>query len=232
MLGLLHQVGGDENGRSLLVAQGFKVLPEVAARAGVEAGGGLVEQKDRGGMDQPLGQLDAALHSAGERLDEVAGAVGEADTGEHVGDSGLQVRATQSVKMSLMLEIFGDGELEVEAAGLKDDADLLAHLVGVARHIEALDAGAASGGGHECGENAEEGRFPAAVRVEQAEDLARAELGCTLLEAHQAQRDAARHDRGEGGALRRRCGVPEGKFAECGHRLVSSRALTGFFLWR
>ena len=54
-----------------LVAQHAEVLPEVEARAGIEAGGGLVEQQDGGRVDEALGQLDAALHAAGEGFDVV-----------------------------------------------------------------------------------------------------------------------------------------------------------------
>ena len=70
VLGLFHEMGGDEDGDAFLIAERLEILPEVAARAGVEAGGGLVEQQNRWGVNQAFCELDAALHASGECLDE------------------------------------------------------------------------------------------------------------------------------------------------------------------
>src|SRR5271170_5856207 len=117
---------GDEHGDMFLVAQRPQVLPEIASRAGIEAGSGLIEQQHSGMMQQSLGQFDAALHAAGKSFHELFGAIGEADAAEDFLNPVLQGGAAQTVEMSLMPEILVGGEFEVDALGLEDDADLAA----------------------------------------------------------------------------------------------------------
>jgi hypothetical protein len=82
-LSFFHQMGGDQNGDVLLVAEDAKVLPKIAAGARVEAGRGFVEQKNGGMMQQALGQFEAALHSSGESFGTIVSAIGKSDAGEH-----------------------------------------------------------------------------------------------------------------------------------------------------
>ena len=83
-LGLFHQVCGHDDGHPLLIAQDLQVLPQVAPRARIEPGGRFVEQQHRWTVQQALGQFQAALHAAGERLDAVFGAVGQAHAAQHL----------------------------------------------------------------------------------------------------------------------------------------------------
>ena len=78
--------------------------------------------------------------------------------------------------MALAAQVLFDRQRLVQALGLEDDADRAPHRGGVARHIVAGDLGAAFGGHHHRGENAEERRLAAAVRTQQAEDLALSSL--------------------------------------------------------
>ena len=86
-LGFFHQVRGYEHGDVLFVAQNLQILPQVAARAGIEAGGRFVEQQDAGMMQQSLGEFDAPLHAAGERLDAFLGAIGQSDPRQNFSDA-------------------------------------------------------------------------------------------------------------------------------------------------
>ena len=67
----------------LLVAQRAQIVPQVAAGAGIEPRAGLVEQQQARTVQHALGQLDAAPQSAGERLDPIAGPIGQPEPGEH-----------------------------------------------------------------------------------------------------------------------------------------------------
>src|SRR5271156_452347 len=51
-LGLLHEVSGDDDGDALLIAKNSEILPEVVARARIEAGRRLVEQQNFWMMEQ------------------------------------------------------------------------------------------------------------------------------------------------------------------------------------
>ena len=173
--GFFHQVGGDDDGDVLLIAEDLQVLPKIAPGAGIEAGGGLVEQQNLGMMKQTLGELDAALHASGESFDPIGGAVEQSDAGQNFVDSCLEFGAAQAVEVSLMPEIFVGGELGIDALRLEDDADVAAQRSGLANGVEAGDGGAAGGGDHERGKNAEQRGLAAAVRAEQVRRVRRGE---------------------------------------------------------
>src|SRR5437879_459785 len=111
-----------------LVAQRLQVLPQVAPRAGIEAGSRFVEQKHAGMMQQSLSQFNAALHTAREGFHAFFGAVGEAYATKNFCHTLSQRRSTEAVEMSLMPEIFVGGEFGIDARGLEDDADLAANV--------------------------------------------------------------------------------------------------------
>lgn len=169
--GFLHQVGGDNDGDALLVAEDLEVLPKVAPGAGIEAGGGLVEEQNLGMVEQAFGELDAALHASGKSFDAIGSAVEQSDAGEDFCDACFEFGAAQAVEVSLMPEVFVGGELWVNALGLEDDANVAAQGSGLVDGVKAGDRGAAGSGDHERGKNAEESGFAAAVRAEEAEEF-------------------------------------------------------------
>ena len=63
--GFVHVVGGDEEGDAL-AGELKEEVPEGAAGDGVNAGGGLVEEDDFGGVDDGAGEGEALLPAAGE----------------------------------------------------------------------------------------------------------------------------------------------------------------------
>ena len=164
-------MSGDEDGDVLLIAQHREVLPEVAPGAGIEAGGGFVEQQDAGMMQQSFGQFEAALHAAGESLDAFLGAIRQADAAEHFLNALFQGGPAQAVKMSLMPQILGGRELDVDALGLEDDADLAAQAAGSCAASQPMIGGAAAAGNHQRGENAKQRGLAAAIGPEQAEQF-------------------------------------------------------------
>ena len=172
-LGFFHEMRGDEHRDVFLVAQRPQVLPEIAPGAGIEAGGGLIEQQHSGMMQQSFGQLDAALHAAGKSFDQFLAAIGQADAAEDFLNPVLQGGAAQTVEMSLMPEILVGGEFEVDALGLKDHADLATQTRRLARGIATHDGSAPRGRKHKSGKNAEECGLAAAVGAEQSEQFRR-----------------------------------------------------------
>ena len=77
-LGLVHVVRG-EHDRDAVVAQLLEQLPDGAADAGVEAGGGLVDEHQLGAADQRHRQAEPLLLAAGEPAVRRAAAVAEAE---------------------------------------------------------------------------------------------------------------------------------------------------------
>src|SRR5579875_717867 len=176
MLCFFHQMGRYKHGHTLLIAEHLEILPDIAACSGIQTGRRLIQQKDRRGMNESLGQFDTALHPSGEGLYAVPDAVEQSDTREHLADPSFKGGAFQPVQVALMSEVFSNREFDVEAARLKDDANLLADPVGFMGNVETLNASGPVCRHHECGEDPEKCGFAAAIRSEQAEDLCRTHL--------------------------------------------------------
>ncbi len=123
--------------------------------AGIETGGGLIEQQNFGMMQQALGEFDAALHAPGKSFHVIGGAVEQSHAGQNLVDAGFEFSPAQAVKVSLMPEVLVGGQLEVDALRLKDDADMAAQCSGLANGVKAGNRGAAGRGNHERGKNAE-----------------------------------------------------------------------------
>ena len=85
-LGLVHDVGGDQEGGAAFGGEGVEEVPQVAAQDGVEADGGFVEDEQFGGAEEGYGEGDAAALAAGEVAGEGVGVGGEVDVGDGAGD--------------------------------------------------------------------------------------------------------------------------------------------------
>ena len=127
-LGLFHQVRGDDDGDVFLVAQSSARYCQRSRRApGSRPVVGSSSSSTDGMMQQALGELDAALHAAGESFRRRSVARSARPTRvENFGDARLESGAAQAVEMALVPEVFVGGELGVDALRLEDDADLTA----------------------------------------------------------------------------------------------------------
>ncbi|GGQ43781.1 hypothetical protein GCM10010279_62080 [Streptomyces mutabilis] len=85
-LGLVHDVGGDEEGGASVGGEGVEEGPQVAAEYGVEADRGFVEDQEFRGAQEGDGEGDAAALAAGEVAGEGVGVGGEVDVGDGPGD--------------------------------------------------------------------------------------------------------------------------------------------------
>ena len=83
----LHQVSGEEDGHSLLIAQTVERLPKIDSRARIEPGGRFVQEKKRRAMQQALGDFHPTLQTAGESLDQLARALAQIEFEEEKIDS-------------------------------------------------------------------------------------------------------------------------------------------------
>jgi hypothetical protein len=122
-LGLVHVVGGDEEGDTL-AGELEEEVPEGAAGDGVDAGGRLVEEDDLGGVDDGAGEGEALLPAAGELRDATCEIGFEAGEGEEFLDAGVGDGRGEAVGGGVEVEVFGDGEVFVEAELLTHVADM------------------------------------------------------------------------------------------------------------
>ena len=165
-------MSGHDDGDALLIAQLLQVLPQIAARAGIEAGGRFIEQQDAGPVHQSFGQLDAALHAPGKSLDFLFGAIRQSHALQHLGDALLQHGPSQAVQMALMPEVFGCGQFDVNALGLEDHSDAAADFIRLPGRIETCNQRSASGWQHQRRKDSEQRCLSAAVRPKQGKNLA------------------------------------------------------------
>jgi len=155
-----------------LLVQLPDVVPDVAARLGVEAEGGLVEEQDLGPVGQAPGDLQAPLHAARVLVDQHAGLVGELDQGQDLVDAAPALGLAEAVHHGVELEVLAAGQAAVEGRLLEDDADALAHGVAVAGDVEAGHDGGARGRPEEGREHVDRRRLAGPVRAEKPEQLA------------------------------------------------------------
>lgn len=172
-LGLVHDVGGDEEGRAAACRDVVEEVPEVAAQDRVEADGRFVEDQEFGGAEEGDGQGDAAALAAGEIAGQDVGVGGEVDVGCGAGDVVVAAVGGGSAGVEdrgEVVEVLADGQVVVDRRGLGDVADAGAQggvAGGAAEDVEgAGDLGLGADDG------AHEGRLAAAGGAEQAGDLA------------------------------------------------------------
>jgi len=75
-----------------------------------------------------------------------------------------------------MPEVFVGGQLGIDALGLEHHADLATEVRGVLCSVTTHDEGAASGGDHQCGKDAEERGLAAAIGTEEPEEFGGADI--------------------------------------------------------
>ncbi len=78
---------------------------------GVEAGGGLVEKKDAGIVDQTTGNFNAAAHTAGEGLNLRAAPLDQVDGFQDFVDAFFALYLGHAVEFGIDAEVFFDGKV-------------------------------------------------------------------------------------------------------------------------
>src|ERR1700721_3078092 len=113
----------------------YEVIPELASRRRIQPRAGLVEQQQRRLMQESLGQFDAALQTAGQRLDTVAFARRQSEPLEHRRAALMQPLARDAIQMTMCREIFADRQLAIETRMLKHNAQSPPHHTGLACQV-------------------------------------------------------------------------------------------------
>jgi len=166
-------MGGEQDRHQLVARQALDLVPELGAGLRVEARGRLVEEQDLRAVDEPHGQVEAALHPARVRLGLAVGGSGEAEALEGVSDAPAQVAAGDRVELALEDEVLAPGRLGVDPVLLRDDADGVAHAYGLGEHVDPRHARAAAVGSRKRGQDPHGRGLAGAVGTEQPEDGAR-----------------------------------------------------------
>ena len=126
-LGLLHQVGGDEDRRAGLLAQRLQALPHEPPRGRVQADGGLVEEQHLRPVEQRGGDLQAPQHAARERARQAVEHRLEAHRLDDLRDPLAALAAGHPGDAAVEVEVLVGGQRAVDGDRLRDVADRGAH---------------------------------------------------------------------------------------------------------
>src|SRR5712692_7670624 len=166
-----HDVGGEDDGFAAVAAFANE-SGDGAGGHDIEAVGGLVEDHDRGIVNEGAGDGSFLLHAGGEL---VAAAVAEAvhvQAVEDVVDALFQSSFVQTVEAAKVFDQLLSRETRIERGGGGKKADTGADFFGLLDDVVAANEGGAVGGLEDGGQHAQGGGFAGAVGAEEPVNLA------------------------------------------------------------
>ena len=202
------------------LGQPLEEAPDAAAVDRVEAERRLVEEEDRGAVEDAAGEVDLAAHPAGEGADRVMAAVLQFEQGQHLLDPVPQLGPPEPVEPARQLQVLLGRELAVERRLLEDEADVLAHRQRFGDDVVAVDLGAAAGRADQRRQHVDHRRLARPVGAEEAEELAAADVDVDRLDGAQLAVVLAEPERLDDGSL---CSRPDQVAVDEGQRLVGLR---------
>src|ERR1019366_3167237 len=183
----------------------------------IDPGGRLVEEQQRGLVNGRARKRDALLPPARERPGQLPPTIGQPRALEDVVDAHAEPLDGHAVDPRVEGEVLGDGEILVQAEALGHVADALLDALGLPHDVVSDHGAVTAGGIEDPAEHADGGRLSRAVRTEDAEDLAAADVERYVAygdEAAEAGREVLGvNDRGLGRGghrdIRAKAGTPE-----------------------
>ena len=171
-LGLVHEVGRDEDGHALIARKIDQQFPEPVPRQRIDARGRLVEDEHLGLVHdgnrerEPLANPQRQIRGA---LIEI---ILEAESSDQFGDTRLRLPRRQMEQMRMKIEVLPDRQFGVERERLRHVADAIArtHVARIERLSEQQRLAFARR--QQAGQHLHGRGLAAAIRADEAEDLA------------------------------------------------------------
>ena len=199
-LGFVHVMSGDEKGDA--VGGKFEEkIPELAARDGIDARGGFVEKDESGLVQHGAAESQALLPPAGKLRGETIEIRTETVELNDFVHALAKTLGSEAVDAAVENEIFGNGEIGIEAEILRHVADIFADGFGVGANVDALDGGVAGRKRKQTGEHFDDGGFAAAVGAEKAEDFAFFDAEADVVHGGEVAEAADQMVGGDGGLV-------------------------------
>mmetsp|Transcript_24589 Transcript_24589/g.66880 ORF Transcript_24589/g.66880 Transcript_24589/m.66880 type:complete len:495 (+) Transcript_24589:183-1667(+) len=181
---------GEPKGRVHARALGLvDELPHEALGLRVKAGGGLVEEDDRGAAHEGDAERDAALLASRERVHVRVELVPEVHRHGHVFGHLLDEMARHTAHSGVEEHVVAHGELGPQRVELGAHADAHLHLVHGRAQVVARDEGGARGGRVEAGEHGDGRRLAGTVGAQEPKALAFVDVKSEVVDAHLASRE-------------------------------------------
>ncbi len=184
-LGLAHEMGGQEDGDSVLAGEPDEERPEIVACDRVDAGRGLVQDQEFRLVQDRDRQRQALLHAERQGVGELVRGLVQVEALDDVGDAGSTFFGRQPEQAGVQLQVLPDGQLLVEREGLAHVADPAAGLDVLGIDGLAEQRGRALGGGQEAGQHLHGRGLAGPVRAEEAEDLAPLDPHVDMIDRHE-----------------------------------------------
>ena len=169
LVGLLEVLRAEQDRRALGDERADDV-PDLVARARIQAGRRLVEEHELRGDDDARGDVQSAAHAAGVVLDELAGGLGQPERVEQLVGAALRGPAFEPEQQPEQDEVLAAGEVLVDGCELAGEAHEPADRVGVGDDVVSEHARAARVGADERREHPDRRRLAGAVGSEHAVD--------------------------------------------------------------
>src|SRR5712692_678834 len=197
-LGFIHVVSGYEK-RDAMTGKLEEKVPKLTARDGVDAGGGLIEEKQFRLVQHGAAESEALLPATGKLRCQAIQIGREAVELDDFVDTALQARGFQAVDTSVELQVFRDGQVVVEAEILRHIADALADGFRIRGDIETFDKSRTAAERQEAGKHFDDGGFSAAVGAEESEDFAFFDAEADVVDGGEVAESSDEILRGDGG---------------------------------
>ena len=172
-------------------------LPEGVARDRIDARGGLVEDQHVRSVDHRDRERQALADAEREPLGERVGDLAESEARDHLVDARRDAIGGQVEDVRVQLEVLAHRQLAVEREALRHEADPLAGLDVARVDRTAEEQRLAVAARQQAGQHLHRGGLAAAVRAQEAEDLAALDAEADVVdggEVAEAAREPARLD--------------------------------------
>src|SRR6266581_1700728 len=180
----VHVVGGEKHGDALGGPEIAHVGPHLIAALRIEAKRRLVEKQYLWRVQQPTGDLEAALHATGERLHQVVTPVPQLEHPQQDFTPLPPGVPRHVVQHPVDVHVLPCRELAVETRILEDDAEPLADCRLMRGDIESVELERARRRAQQGGEHLDRGGLAGAVRPQERENLPGADVEGDVVDGH------------------------------------------------
>ena len=183
-LGLVHEVGGDENRHLVAARQLHQQTPELVARHRVYARGGLIQNQQLRAVHHGHGQRQALAQAQRQLLGQLVALLLQAKALQHGFYAGVDLLWRHMKQLRVQHQVLQHGQLAVQRERLRHIAHAAARGNVVRVDLMAKQPGFAFAGRHQAGQHFHGGGFAAAVGAQKAKNLAPANAKVHVIHGH------------------------------------------------
>ena len=170
---VVEVVGGEQHRGAKFAIDGAQKMADVIFGDYVEADGGLVEEEERGIVEERGGEVAAHTFAEGKFAYWRVQVIADIENGVEMFHACIEVALRDVVDAAEEFEGFDDGDVPPELGALaEDDADGFYILAALAVGDVAVDADFAAGGDQDAGEHLDRGGFSGAVGADVTDHFA------------------------------------------------------------